>query len=767
MYFSILHNQERNGGAVGSPPATQHFETDDMISLIRHLHLSEHVQQQRWFNAMIGRVFLALYKTPQLEHLIRSKMNKKMARVSKPAFITSLKLGDLDLGHSAPSFSNMKLRECTVDGDVTVELDVRYNGHMKIVVAAVARIELGSRLKPREVNLVLATTLKMLDGHLLLRIKPPPSNRLWFSFETMPKMDLSIEPILSSRQITYTVVTRAIESRLKEVLAETLVSPFWDDIPFSSTEGQTFRGGIWQPDEKSTPEGDEQGPALASRSQTSPSLAGVDLLGSESSHDGDGFENVPALPSRAVTMPVDHQSDDLVAASVDNLLKDDAPGTPSSMESAPASLATQQTHTQRRLDEKPRALRASSFTTAASPVVSSNSARVSSPQNQLRRRQAHPDATSAMKLLSSQSPDTSPTGSPVGSASQETFFSKTRSNSLEHTATSTNAHRRSSSGPVNFTTASNSMDFGGAGHQKLAEIDETGASHRTRKSALTAALAAKSSTEQPGESRDEHRAILSTERKAAINQSVNSAAAAAKNWGLGVLQRQMEARSTPDKSPLSAKTMRNPAEPMGRGQPLPPPGQPLPKPKPDTWSSMAMNSLRRKPVAPAGGGHIRKESLQSNPDSLADSLSQSESASEVESRKESVQSLPEISAVSSSAELRKESLQSSPDVVGIPNRAKSRKESLQSLADSTTSSPASRTASVSSSRPPKASQTSMDAVSAAVSSLSHTQQATGESAIDAQAVTADSKKDMDVDEDVLPTPSPPAPTLARNESGGS
>lgn len=78
-----------------------------------------------------------------------------------------------------------------------------------------------------------------------MKIKPPPSNRLWVSFETMPKLEFDIVPIVSSRQITYGVIVRAIESRIREVLAETCVQPYWDDTPFFDTLGEDIRGGIW------------------------------------------------------------------------------------------------------------------------------------------------------------------------------------------------------------------------------------------------------------------------------------------------------------------------------------------------------------------------------------------------------------------------------------------------------------------------------------------------------------------------------------------
>ena len=76
------------------------------------------------------------------------------------------------------------------------------------------------------------------------------------SFETMPHLEMSVEPVVSSRQITYGFILRAIESRIREVMAETLVLPHWDDSPFTSTIGQAFRGGIWANDQPQRPPSD-------------------------------------------------------------------------------------------------------------------------------------------------------------------------------------------------------------------------------------------------------------------------------------------------------------------------------------------------------------------------------------------------------------------------------------------------------------------------------------------------------------------------------
>lgn len=250
FYHALLANQERKPDSADNPPIPLQFEQAHLIKLVQQLHASEENLQTRWFNALLGRIFLSMYKTFDVEDFIRTKITKKISRVQKPAFIDSIVVRNINMGNAAPMITNPKLRELTMDGDLTVEADVKYSGNFRLEIAAVARIDLGSRLKAREVDLLLAGILKKLEGHVMFRIKPPPSNRIWFSFETAPKMDLTIEPVVSTRQITYGIILRAIESRIREVLGETLVFPNWDDVPFHQTLLQRYRGGLWADDVK-------------------------------------------------------------------------------------------------------------------------------------------------------------------------------------------------------------------------------------------------------------------------------------------------------------------------------------------------------------------------------------------------------------------------------------------------------------------------------------------------------------------------------------
>ena len=258
FYFALLRNQEQTLAADRTAPVPLQYDVTDIISLVQRLHSTDDHLHTRWLNALLGRVFLSVYKTYELENFIREKLTKKISRVKRPSFLTHIVIRDIHTGNSPPYISNPKLRDLSVDGECVVEADVRYTGNFRIEVSTTARIDLGSRFKAREVDLTLAVVLRRIEGRAMFKIKAPPSNRIWFSFQSMPKMEMSIEPIVSSRQITYTMILRQIENRIKEVVAESIVSPFWDDVPFFDTEHKKWRGGIWASDNQpSTPPPEE------------------------------------------------------------------------------------------------------------------------------------------------------------------------------------------------------------------------------------------------------------------------------------------------------------------------------------------------------------------------------------------------------------------------------------------------------------------------------------------------------------------------------
>ncbi|KAK9316310.1 hypothetical protein V1524DRAFT_38338 [Lipomyces starkeyi] len=221
------------------------YEQDDIIRLIQTLHSSDAHMQTMWLNAFLGRLFLALHKTDCFENFIKSRIDTKLSRVKRPSFLGDITVTKVHSGGSPPYFTNPKLKELTKDGLMTLAADLNYEGDFSIEIATKATLNFGSRFKTREVSLVLSVAFKSLEGRINIAIKPPPSNRIWYCFESMPKIRMVIEPVVSSRQITYSMVTRVIENRINDALRDSLVAPFMDDLAFYDTQSDHFRGGIW------------------------------------------------------------------------------------------------------------------------------------------------------------------------------------------------------------------------------------------------------------------------------------------------------------------------------------------------------------------------------------------------------------------------------------------------------------------------------------------------------------------------------------------
>lgn len=221
------------------------FSNEDMTNLLANLDNVPDPIPLRWLNAMVGRIFFSVYKTALLEDYITTKFRKKISRVRTPGFLSDIRVREIDLGHTAPAFSRPMLKSLTGDGEASMEVSVHYRGSLRLTISTVLTISLGSRFKQYNVSLVLAVILNSLEGNLLLHIKPPPSNRLWFGFTKLPTMDISVEPVVSERKVQWSMVKRLIEGRIRELLTESLVVPNMDDVPFFDTRSFDQRGGIW------------------------------------------------------------------------------------------------------------------------------------------------------------------------------------------------------------------------------------------------------------------------------------------------------------------------------------------------------------------------------------------------------------------------------------------------------------------------------------------------------------------------------------------
>lgn len=570
FYFALLHNQEAKSHAAGGPPRPQQYDVKDIITLVQKLHSSEEHLQTRWLNALIGRLFLALYKTQNVEDMLRKRITKKIARVKKPAFLSGIVLKKIDLGEGAPFITNPRLKDLTVDGDCCAEADFKYGGNLRLEVAATARIDLGARFKAREVNLVLAVVIKKLEGHALVKFKPPPSNRIWISFESMPYIDMNIEPIVSSRQITYNIILRAIESRIREVIAETIVLPHWDDSPFTDTIDQSNRGGVWAKDI------DEQPPTHTNIPD--------EVMGDDAEANTIALAPAPSPRSkedRTMSLPVLADSIERVpsprkAATSTQVLPE---GTDSAITSG----------AQKKPPEPPKAIRSRSFASAADPLLSMDNANIESRPNGIadtwKKDRKYSDATSAMMAISQRSPPISPTEVPIGPLQdpptlwEGSVSHNSKSNSVSSTSSKPSSILERASTPLNLCeTSSTQIETSTSKSKSVRSLDTTTSSDHEPARSITSIGA-------------DTRSVNPSAEKKYSTASLGAATAAAKKWGWSVITRNTDSAGQSEHTSRLDRAG-SPQHPIGRGQPLPPPGQPLPFPERKGQFSLP----KRKPI---------------------------------------------------------------------------------------------------------------------------------------------------------------------------
>lgn len=586
FYFALLRNQEQTYDADARAPAPLAFDVKHIIGLVQKLHSSEEHVQSRWLNAMIGRVFLGLYRTADIEAFIREKLNKKISRVKRPAFLSHIEIRNIDTGNSAPYFTNLRHRDLTVEGECVMEADVRYTGNFRIEVAAVARIDLGARLKAREVNLVLSVALRKLEGHVLFKIKAPPSNRVWFSFSQMPKMETTIEPIVSSRQITYTVILRQIEARIKEVVAETLVLPFWDDTPFFKTEHKKWRGGIFAGDDALDPS-----LAVATTRAESGEVDDVEAVAVGATPNSE----LPPM-EKSQSMPVT----DTTSSSGLFGLKIGSRGklTPQTNPSSPVVDDTKADALSTAIDiketpAKHRSERSSSFVVEPMPVVGTDAVNAdvfkpSSPPGES-------PAASAMAKLSARAKTAPPAHSPLASPMRDSTPSIPSAPSpKEGTDKEANKDDETPALPRRGT-ASSTASLKGEVSTKSSPTPSINGSVKSQGGPLARGLfTKKEGTADSASLASTGSGNSETHNKRISLAAVSNAAGVAKRWGWNALHRNDAEKNGQDPEPKSPGI--DLSKPMGGGRPLPPPGIPLPMPERKKTTSIPVP--KRKPIPP-------------------------------------------------------------------------------------------------------------------------------------------------------------------------
>ncbi|KAL7319721.1 hypothetical protein PS15m_002822 [Mucor circinelloides] len=227
-----------------------HFDQDAMNHLISTIHSDPSHFELQWFNALLGRIFLGIYKTDRTKSFFYNKILKKIDKLNarRPPFLEEISLRSVDGGHAAPQITKPRFIHLSPQGEYTGDIQLFYDGHFRVELETVLRWKYSDRLPPIRIDLVLAITLKSIEGKMMIKIKEPPTNRAWMGFYKKPKMEWIVEPVVWEKRIGYSVVSKAVQTKIEEIFTETMVLPNMDDIVFFQTEGGL--GGIFGHEEE-------------------------------------------------------------------------------------------------------------------------------------------------------------------------------------------------------------------------------------------------------------------------------------------------------------------------------------------------------------------------------------------------------------------------------------------------------------------------------------------------------------------------------------
>ncbi|KXN65278.1 hypothetical protein CONCODRAFT_80813 [Conidiobolus coronatus NRRL 28638] len=234
-FVSLLNGSKGTSkGNYGEPLA---FDRSALETLLENLNQSESHLKTQWFNGFLGRIFLGVYKTQTMKDFLITKISSKLAKIKTPTFLGPIHVRDIHVGDSLPQFTNLKLLELNENGEFSGQMDMSYFGGFRVEIETEATISVSARLKPLKVNLVLALMCNSISGQMLIKIKPPPSNRVWVGFYHTPNLDLKIEPIVQETHLKFSVIVQAIQRRIMDLLNESMVLPNMEDYPFFPSFG--------------------------------------------------------------------------------------------------------------------------------------------------------------------------------------------------------------------------------------------------------------------------------------------------------------------------------------------------------------------------------------------------------------------------------------------------------------------------------------------------------------------------------------------------
>lgn len=238
-----------------------YYNTADMLDLMGTLNATESQLTTKWMNAIIGRLFLSTYKTERFQKAFWLRIEDRLKKIRTPGFLDQLQINRIDVGHSSPFFTNPKLKSLSPEGDLEVTIDMLYQGGAMVEISTKLFLNV-TGFKQRQFDIIVKLIINKIEGEILLRIKPQPSSRIWYTYSKMPEIDITVEPVLSSRAVNYSIITGVLENKLRDAIKNSIVYPFFDDFVFFRSPDEIFRGGIFDHSGNEEPSNTDNGSVI-------------------------------------------------------------------------------------------------------------------------------------------------------------------------------------------------------------------------------------------------------------------------------------------------------------------------------------------------------------------------------------------------------------------------------------------------------------------------------------------------------------------------
>lgn len=257
-FLSIRHSQKTATTTTTTTTSQQHtskrpsIETIFMERLSRYSSLlsgsgSSGDSNLDWLNVLVGRIFFQCFRSNDLTQTIHLKFQRKMTQSPElPKWLGKIEIDKIVIGMSAPFISNPRLHSMSGDGNVITSMDMSYPGGFVIALSTtiipgnIPMSILGNNSfsgffsgNASGVSVGIQLRIKSLVGRILIHIKEPPSDRLWYGFVGEPEMEVDIDIKISNTSIDWlsSILKGIISDLIIKSIKDMMVLPLMDDIP--------------------------------------------------------------------------------------------------------------------------------------------------------------------------------------------------------------------------------------------------------------------------------------------------------------------------------------------------------------------------------------------------------------------------------------------------------------------------------------------------------------------------------------------------------